>query len=189
MPRSNDVWPSSGRPSTRVPAAKNALQIEFSDGSHFEISLGNKHTVLKNVTSTSDLSVVTGAALSETTVDGISGVKVGFLPVEYGDSTVSLAVDSSAITKNTTSFSLCVYNPNAKKMYVSAVLKGSGGVAVAGDGVLYPGWNTVQINKLAAAKWKNVKKLEAIQFAFSVGDNEVLTDYDGVTIVSVVAEE
>ena len=169
--------------------ASNALQIEFSDGSNFEISLGNKQTVLKDFTAISDLSVVAGAELSENTVDGIMGIKVDFMPVEYGDSTVSLAVDSSAITKNTTSFSVRIYNPNAKKMYVSALLKGSGGVAIAGDGVLYPGWNTVQINKLAAANWKNVKKLEGLQFALSVGDNETLTDYESVTFDSVVVEQ
>ena len=169
--------------------ASNTLAIEFNDGTDFKISLGNKQTVLKNLTVVSDLTVVSGAELSANTVDGVTGVKVKMLPVEYGDSTVNLAVSSTAITKNTTSFSVRIYNPNAKKMYVSVFLDGSGGVAIAGDGVIYPGWNTIQINKLASVNWKNVKKLESIQFAFSLGENESIADYDGVTIASVVVEE
>lgn len=166
----------------------NNLKVEFNDGSVLRICLGNKQTLLKELCTIEDLSVVTGAELSLQSVDGIAGVKINFLPIEFGDSAVSFAVDGGTITKDTTSVSIRVYNPNEKKAYMSVFLEGTG-VVLAGDGVLYSGWNTIQINKLSSANWKNVKKLKAIRFVFSVNDDENILDYDGMTIASVTVEE
>ena len=111
------------------------------------------------------------------------------LPLDYGESTVEIAVDKTALTKNKTSFSVRVYNPNEKKMYLSTFLKGSGGVVMVGDAVVYSGWNTLQFNKLSTAKWDKVRVLESLQLAFSVGKGESVTDYEGATVAYMIVEE
>ena len=169
---------------------KNEFTFELTDGTKFSMSLGNKQTIVKTFTSTSDMSVVVGASLTENTVDGINGVKVNLLPVEYGESTVFVPLDKSTLTKNTSSFSIRIYNPNAKKLYLSAFLQGSAGIAMVGDAVVYPGWNTLQFNKLSTAKWDNVRQLEGLQLSFGAGVRETSTDgYEGATISYLIVEE
>ncbi len=167
----------------------NEFTLELTDGMKFNMSLGNKQNVVKTFTATNDMSVVTGAALSVNTIDGVSGVKVDMLPLDYGESTVQIALDKTTLTKNTTSFSIRVYNPNAKKTYMSAFLKGSNGVAMVGDAVVYPGWNTLQYNKLSTTKWSLVRVLEGLQLSFSVGTGENVTDYEGLTVSYMIVEE
>lgn len=169
--------------------ANNIFRFELTDGTKFAMSLGGKQQIIKTLESASALSVISGAELSESTVDGVKGVKVKLTETEFGDSTVSIPVDSTAITKNHTSFSIRIYNPNVKKTYVSVYVSGSGGMAYAGDAVLCSGWNTVQINKPSDIKWSNVKKLDSVQLIFSLGDNELKTDYDGLTVAYIAVEE
>ncbi|MBQ7368697.1 MAG: DUF4091 domain-containing protein [Clostridia bacterium] len=169
--------------------ANNIFRFELTDGTKFAMSLGGKQQIIKTLESASNMTVISGAELSDNTIDGVKGVKVKLTETEFGDSTVSIPVGSTAITKNHTSFSVRIYNPNAKKTYVSVYLSGSGGMALAGDAVLYSGWNTVQINKPSDIKWSNVKKLDSVQLIFSLGDNEVKTDYDGLTVAYIAVEE
>ena len=169
---------------------KNVLTLELEDGTTFSMALGNKQTILKEFTLSTDMKVVKGAETSTNTIDGVNGVKVELLPVDFGESTVEVALDKTALTKNTTSFSIRVYNPNEKKMYLSTYLKGSGGGDVmVGDAVVYSGWNTLQFNKLSTTKWDKVRVLQSLQLAFSVGTGESVTDYEGVTVAYMIVEE
>ena len=167
----------------------NVFTIQLADGTEFSMSLGNKQTLLKTFTSTSDMQVIAGAELSASTVDGVNGVKVDMLPLEFGETTVEIPLDKTAITKNTISFSVRVYNPNEKKMYLSAFLNGSGGTAFVNDAVIYPGWNTLQFNKLAKTNWSRLKVLKGLQLSFGVGKGETIDGYEGTTVSYLIVEE
>lgn len=175
--------------------AKNSLSFELADGTKFEMSLGNKRTVVKSITSVeeSGISVAKRAELSNNTVDGVSGVKVDLLPPasveDFGDSAVLIPLEAGTFTKNTTGIYLRVYNPNDQKMFAEITLKGSGGAALLGDQLIKPGWNTLRFGQLAKANWKNVKNLSGIQVAFSVTEGQSVTDFDGVTLTQFIVEE
>ena len=175
--------------------SQNAFSFELTDGTKFEMSLSNKKKVLKTISSISEsgISVLKRAEISNNTVDGVSGVKVDLLPKEseadFGDSTVLLPLQSGAFTRNNTSISVRVYNPNAKKMFLSINLQGSGGSALLGDQVIQPGWNTLEFAHLPTANWKNVQNLNGIRLSFGVSDGETVTDYEGVTVTHLIVEE
>lgn len=169
----------------------NALSFELTDGTQFKMSFGGKRQIVKTLSAASDMTVIDGAELSASTIDGVSGVKVKLTAtdMEGRDSTVSIPVGSTAITKNHASFFVRIYNPNAEKAYVSVYLSGSGGMGIAGDAVLYPGWNTVHMNKPSDVKWNNVKKLDSVQLMFSLNAGEDKANYDGFTVAYIAVEE
>lgn len=174
---------------------ENDFSFELVDGMNFEMSLGNKKTVVKNLSSISEsaMSVIKRAELSNETIEGVNGVKVKLLPREssedFGDSSVLIPLSNTAFTKKNTSIALRVYNPNPKKMFAEITLQGSGGTALLGDQVINPGWNTLYFGQLASANWNNVKKLNGIRLAFSVSSHDSVADFNGVTVTQLIVEE
>ncbi|MBQ7879975.1 MAG: DUF4091 domain-containing protein, partial [Clostridia bacterium] len=174
---------------TALTGANNALSIECSDGTAFTMALGGKTETLQTFTKTTQM---TGdnVALAIGEADGVQGVSVTLLETAqaYDLNVVEIPLAASDITKNDTSFTVRIYNPDTRKAYVSAYMSGSGGVAYAGDCVLYHGWNSFKVKRLNGILWDNVKKLQSLRLEFSLRDGESVAEQQPLLIASLAVE-
>ncbi len=162
----------------------NELSVKLSDGTGFSINLGDEVEIIKNIASTSDISVIADATVEE----GDDGICVRLQHSDIGISSVSVAVDNGSLTKNDASVRVYIANPNEKHVYVSAYLEGSGGMAYAGDCVLAQGANVFEITMLSSLNWNNIRQLQNIQLAFSLADGENPDSYEPVTVSYIAVE-
>ncbi len=161
----------------------NELSVKLSDGTDFSLDLGGKVEILKNITAASDISVIADAAVE----DGDGGACVRLQRSDIGISSVSVALESGSLSKNDASVKVRLINPNEKHVYVSAYIAGSGGMAYAGDRVLYNGANVFEITMLSSLNWNNIRQLRNIQLSFSLADGENAEDYAPITVSYVAA--
>ena len=179
--------------SVELDAADNSLDVVFSNGDSLSLMLGGKTEVIKTLGAAADVKVDNDVSLSVETMDGVTGVGVKLLDSQFGYNSISIAISSQQVSRNTKSVTVRIYNPNSAKLFVSGYVVGSGASGYVTDGVIYPGWNNFKLTNIDVLNWSNIRQTQSLQLMFSFGDyddnaNEA-ADFEQPLLISYVAVE